>query len=101
VIDAFDSAGAPLGQAHESKTLPDLLRGLRLGAVVPSSPSRSRRLPHDRHLYRERNLVERCFQKLKQFRRVATRDDKNRRELPRLHHTRRLHRPVEVNVNAP
>jgi hypothetical protein len=91
VIDAFDSAGAPLGQAHESKTLPDLLRGLRLGAVVPSSPSRSRRLPHDRHLYRERNL----------FRRVATRYDKNRRELPRLHHTRRLHRPVEVNVNAP
>ena len=45
-------------------------------AVVPFNPCRSRRVPHDRHLYRERNLVERCFQKLKQFRRVATRYDK-------------------------
>ena len=44
--------------------------------MVPSSPSRSRRVPHDRHLYRERNLVERCFQRLKQLRRVATRYDK-------------------------
>ncbi|WP_376708508.1 hypothetical protein [Shewanella surugensis] len=28
---------------------------------------------HDTELYKERNLVERLFQKLKQFRRVATR----------------------------
>ncbi len=41
--------------------------------MVRSNPRRSRRVPHDRHLYRERNLVERCFQRLKQFRRVATR----------------------------
>ena len=45
-------------------------------AVVPSNPCRSRRVPHDRALYRERNLVERCFQRLKRFRRVATRYDK-------------------------
>lgn len=45
-------------------------------AVVPSNPCRSQRAPHDRTLYRERNLVERCFQKLKQFRRVAARYDK-------------------------
>ncbi len=45
-------------------------------AVVPSNPCRSQPIPHDRHLYRERNLVERGFQKLKQFRRIATRYDR-------------------------
>jgi len=29
-----------------------------------------------RHLYRDRNLIERFFNKIKQFRRVATRYDK-------------------------
>ena len=28
---------------------------------------------YDKHLYKERNLVERFFQKIKNFRRVATR----------------------------
>ena len=28
---------------------------------------------YDEHLYGERNLVERCFQKLKNYRRIATR----------------------------
>jgi putative transposase len=31
---------------------------------------------YDVHLYKERNLIERFFNKLKQFRRVATRYDK-------------------------
>jgi transposase len=48
-------------------------------AVIPSNPSRSRRLPLDRHLYRERHLVECCIGKLKQFRRVATRYEKTAR----------------------
>jgi len=45
-------------------------------AVIPSRPDRTRRLPCDFRLYRERNLVERLINKLKQFRRVATRYDK-------------------------
>jgi len=48
-------------------------------AVIPSNPSRSRRLPLDRHLYRERHLVECCIGKLKPFRRVATRHEKTAR----------------------
>lgn len=45
-------------------------------AVIPSRPDRTKRLPCDFRLYRERNLVERLINKLKQFRRVATRYDK-------------------------
>ena len=32
--------------------------------------------PYDAHLYKKRNIIERVFNKLKQFRRVATRYDK-------------------------
>ena len=38
--------------------------------------NRKLRRPYDNDLYKERNLIERFFNKLKQFRRVATRYDK-------------------------
>lgn len=45
-------------------------------AVIPNNPSRAAKLPFDEELYKERHLVECCFSKLKQFRRVATRYEK-------------------------
>ena len=45
-------------------------------AVIPNNPSRTRKHPLDKHLYAQRHLVECCFSKLKQFRRVATRFEK-------------------------
>jgi putative transposase len=45
-------------------------------AVIPSLPSRSQKLPYDKVQYGERNRIERFFNKLKQFRRIATRYDK-------------------------
>jgi transposase len=44
--------------------------------VVPIRKSRKLRVAVDRTLYCLRNLVERCFNKLKNARRVATRYDK-------------------------
>jgi len=48
----------------------------RAEPVIP--PKSNRRAPHhyDKAFYKERNLIERFFNKLKQFRRVATRYDK-------------------------
>jgi transposase len=48
-------------------------------AVIPNNPSRSKKYPLDKHLYAQRHLVECCFAKLKQFRRVATRFEKTAR----------------------
>ena len=48
-------------------------------AVIPSNPSRARKYPLDKHLYAQRHLIECCFSKLKQFRRVATRYEKTAR----------------------
>ena len=47
-----------------------------IAAVIPPISSRCARLPYDRELYRRRNRIERFFNKLKQFRRLATRYDK-------------------------
>ncbi|MEE8057095.1 MAG: transposase [Pseudomonadales bacterium] len=41
--------------------------------VVPPRRNRTELRDYDKVLYRERNWVERLFQKLKQYRRVATR----------------------------
>jgi transposase len=48
-------------------------------AVIPNNPSRAQKHPLDKHLYAQRQLVECCFSKLKQFRRVATRFEKTAR----------------------
>lgn len=45
-------------------------------AVIPAKSNRRTPIPHDREKYRWRNLVERLFNKLKNWRRVATRYDK-------------------------
>ena len=39
-------------------------------AVIPNNPSRALKYRLDKHLYAQRHLVECCFSKLKQFRRV-------------------------------
>jgi len=49
-------------------------RGIR--AVIPSKSDQPRNPKFDRTLYRTRNVVERLFNLLKQFRRVATRYEK-------------------------
>ena len=45
-------------------------------AVIPSRSMRKAPREYDEELYKERNLIERMFNKLKHFRRVATRYDK-------------------------
>lgn len=45
-------------------------------AVIPSTTSRKAPIPYDTKAYRARNLVERMWCRLKDFRRIATRYDK-------------------------
>ena len=45
-------------------------------AVIPPRSNRIEQRGFDRHVYKDRNLVERFFNRLKQFRRIATRYDK-------------------------
>jgi transposase len=53
-----------------------LLAQRSIQAVIPSIARRKPLIPHDRKAYCQRNLIERMFSRLKDFRRVATRYDK-------------------------
>jgi transposase len=48
-------------------------------AVIPPRRNRTEARPYDAHYYRERNLVERFINRIKQCRRVATRYEKTAR----------------------
>lgn len=45
-------------------------------AIIPPRSHRKELRVYDTHLYKDRNLIERFFARIKQFRRVATRYDK-------------------------
>ena len=46
--------------------------------VIPPKANRKVQRPYDKILYKQRNRIERCFSKLKHFRRLATRFEKNK-----------------------
>jgi transposase len=45
-------------------------------AVIPSKGDRKAPIRHDADMYKWRHLIENCFQRLKEFRRLSTRYDK-------------------------
>ena len=53
------------------------LKRRRIRAVIPNKINRKQPHPFARRRYRHRNVIERMFGRLKDFRRVAIRYDKN------------------------
>ncbi len=100
-----DALGNPLrfvltpGQRHDSKPVPELLDGLAAKAlladkaydsnkivqsaqeqgmqvIIPCKVNRKQQRILDKHRYKARHLIENLFQRMKVYRRVATRFDK-------------------------
>lgn len=63
-------------KAYDSNALRALIAAMGAEAVIPSNRSRKQPVLHDEATYRHRNRIERCFNRLKHFRRFATRYDK-------------------------
>jgi transposase len=63
-------------KAYDSNALRALIAGMGAEAVIPSNRTRKVIIPHDADLYKHRNRIERCFNRLKHFRRFATRYDR-------------------------
>lgn len=74
-------------KGYSSRAIRSYLRRRHIPATIPErrdqQANRARRgrtggrpPVFNRHAYRRRNIVERCFQRLKQFRAIATRYDK-------------------------
>ena len=63
-------------KAYDTDAILEHLAAVRIEAVIPPRSHRLIQRPFDQHLYKNRNLVERFFCRIKQFRRIATRYDK-------------------------
>lgn len=63
-------------RAYDAKKLREWLAQHGCEAVIPPNPTRKHPASYDAVAYRSRNLIERMFCRLKDFRRVATRYDK-------------------------
>ena len=63
--------------AYEDNATRELAERLGFVPVVPPNPQRRQPWELDKALYRRRNEVERLFRRLKAWRRVFTRYDKN------------------------
>lgn len=63
-------------RAYDADHLRQMLAKRGAEAVIPSTTSRRAPIAYDKIAYRDRNLVERMWCRLKDFRRVATRYDK-------------------------
>jgi len=62
--------------AYDSDALRSFLIGRGTVPVIPNNPTRKAFHPFDDVAYRQRNLIERMFCRLKDWRRIATRYDK-------------------------
>lgn len=69
-------------RGYDWQHLIDLVRQRGGQAHIPTQRDRKLQRSIDPNLYRQRNLVERFFCKLKHFRRIATRYDKLARNFP-------------------
>lgn len=64
-------------KGYDSNALRDWLKRRGTEPVIPPRSNRKMQLRYDKRLYRERNRIERSFGRLKDFRRIATRFDRN------------------------
>lgn len=63
-------------KGYDADALVAQINAAGAAAVIPPRSTRREQRAYDRHVYKDRNLVERFFNRLKQFRRIATRYQK-------------------------
>jgi transposase len=73
LIEGFEASYVLADKGYDSNDFVQTITAARAEPVIPSRSCRKTARRYDKHLYKERNLVERFFQRLKNFRRIATR----------------------------
>lgn len=76
LLAGLSAGGVIADKAYDSRAMRDLIANAGAEAVIPSNRSRKLQIPHDGIAYKLRNRIERFFNKLKHFRRLATRYDR-------------------------
>lgn len=76
LIAGFPTTAVMGDKGYDAGALVTLIEQGGAQAVIPPRSNRIKQRDYDHHLYKDRNLVERFFACLKQFRRIATRYEK-------------------------
>jgi len=76
LIDGIEAEAAIADKGYDADHLANRITEAGAEVVIPPKRNRKLQRDYDVDLYKERNRIERFFNKLKQFRRVATRYDK-------------------------
>ena len=73
LIEGFHADYVIADKGYDSDAFVQAINSTGAEAVIPPRSNRKKMRSYDEELYKDRNLVERLFQKLKHYRRIATR----------------------------
>ena len=76
LMTGIDTEAVIADKGYESNGILAFIQAQGAEAVIPPKSNRVEPWDYDRQLYRTRNLIERAFNRLKQWRRLATRYDR-------------------------
>ena len=76
LVDGFEANVTIADKGYDADHLCEKIAESGSEVVIPPKRNRTVQRDYDADLYKERNIIERFFNRLKQFRRVATRYDK-------------------------
>ena len=76
MLDGIETGSVIADKGYESNKILAHIRSKCATAVIPPKANRRNPWEYDRELYRQRNLIERAFNKLKHWRGTAARYDR-------------------------
>jgi putative transposase len=79
LLKGYNPKAVMADKAYDSDALLKTIKAKGAEAVIPPRENRCEQREYDKDLYKERNQVERFVNRLKQYRRIATRYEKTGR----------------------
>ena len=79
LIEGHDAKAVIADKGYDGNDFVAAIEASGAEAVIPPKKNRIVKRDYDKHLYKERNLAERFINRIKQYRRVATRYEKTAR----------------------
>lgn len=76
LLDGLKADAVLADKGYDADYIIEAVSRMKSLVIIPPKSNRKIQREYDNDLYKERNLVERMFNKLKQFRRIATQYDK-------------------------
>lgn len=73
LLDGQTAEAVLADKAYDSNALRAIIETMGAEVVIPSNRTRKIIIEHDQGIYINRNRIERCFGRMKHFRRFATR----------------------------